>query len=225
MITKTSQTADMAFPGLNGKGVIITGGGSGSFELTLPFDNWHSTNTLSAGINFTFVKAVRENGCAVLIGDLSLQSEAVDWLESTKSDGGPEVLFQQTDVADWAQLERMFDVFAQSFGGVPDIVVAGAGIYEASSAGFWNDRDDASHYRIIDVNLLHPIKLTRIAIRRLRQAKKPGVIIHESSIVALRPSIVLPLYAITKAALSHFVRCMAPLHEMSGIKVVAVAPG
>lgn len=59
----------------------------------------------------------------------------------------------------------------------------------------------------------------------MQQARKPGVILHESSIVALKPSPVLPLYAVSKAALSHFVRCMAPLGEMSGIKVVAVAPG
>lgn len=126
----------------------------------------------------------------------------------------------------WDQLERLFDVFADMFeGSVPDIVVAGAGIYEASFAGFWNDRDEASHYKLLDVNLLHPIKLTRIAIRRLQRAGRPGAILHESSIVALKPSAVLPLYAISKAALSHFVRCMAPLAEMANIKVVAVAPG
>jgi 3-hydroxybutyrate dehydrogenase len=129
-------------------------------------------------------------------------------------------------VTAWDQLERLFDIFADKFGGsVPDIVVAGAGIYEASSAGFWDDRDEASHYKLLDINLVHPIKLTRIAFRRMQQAHKPGVILHESSIVALKASPVLPLYAVSKAALSHFVRCMAPLGEISGIKVVAVAPG
>lgn len=177
------------------------------------------------GINLAFAKEVHANGCAVLIGDLALHSEAAEWLKSTERNAGPKVLFQKTDVTAWDQLERLFDVFEQDFGGTPDIVVAGAGIYEASSAGFWNDRDEASHYKLFDVNIVHPIKLTRIAFRRLQQAHKPGVILHESSIVALKASAVLPLYAVSKAALSHFVRCMAPLGEMSGIKVVAVAPG
>jgi 3-hydroxybutyrate dehydrogenase len=128
-------------------------------------------------------------------------------------------------VTSWPQLERLFDVFPQHFSSTPAIVVAGAGIYEASSAGFWDDRDDASHYKLLDVNLVHPIKMTRIAIRRMQAARKPGVVLHESSIVALKPSAVLPLYAVSKAALSHFVRCMAPLGELSGVKVVAVAPG
>ena len=185
----------------------------------------HSIDHFPTGINLAFAKAIHAKGCAVLIGDIALHSEAVEWLNSTERDVGPKVLFQQTDVTAWEQLERLFDVFAKEFGGAPDVVVAGAGIYEASSAGFWNDRDEASHYKLLDINLVHPIKLTRIAIRRLRQANKPGVILHESSIVALKPSPVLPLYAVSKAALSHFVRCMAPLGEMSGIKVVAVAPG
>lgn len=138
----------------------------------------------------------------------------------------PTVLFERTDVTAWDQLERLFDVFADKFGGgVPDIVIAGAGIYEASSAGFWNDRDEASHYKLLDINLVHPIKLTRIAVRHMRQAHKTGTILHVSSIAAQKASPVLPLYAVSKAGLSHFVRCCAPLEEMSGIKVVAVAPG
>ncbi|KAF9771419.1 hypothetical protein IL306_010943 [Fusarium sp. DS 682] len=164
-------------------------------------------------------------GAIITGGGSGKKGDAAEWLKLTERDRGPKVLFQHTNVTSWDQLERLFDVFAKEFSGVPDIVVAGAGIYEASSAGFWNDQDEASHYKLLDINLVHPIKLTRIAFRRLRQARKPGIILHESSIAALKASPVLPLYAVSKAALSHFVRCMAPLGEMSGIKVVAVAPG
>jgi NAD(P)-dependent dehydrogenase (short-subunit alcohol dehydrogenase family) len=38
-------------------------------------------------------------------------------------------VFQKTDVVDWEQLERMFDVAVGEFGDV-DIVCPGAGIYE-----------------------------------------------------------------------------------------------
>ena len=160
-----------------------------------------------------------------MIGDIRLHNEAEDWLKSIAEDNGPKVFFQKTDVTHWNELDHLFDVFTTKLGGAPDIVVAGAGIYEASSAGFWNDQDEPSHYKLFDVNIVHPVKLTRIAVRRLRRAQKPGVILHESSIVALKASTVLPLYAASKAALSHFVRCMASLEELAGIKVVAVAPG
>lgn len=72
---------------------------------------------------------------------------------------------------------------------------------------------------------MHPIKISRIAIKRLRREGKPGVIVHLSSITAQIPSVVNPLYSVSKQAISQFVRCMAPLDEMAGIRVVAVAPG
>jgi NAD(P)-dependent dehydrogenase (short-subunit alcohol dehydrogenase family) len=41
-------------------------------------------------------------------------------------------VFQKTDVVDWEQLERMFEVAVREFGDV-DIVCPGAGIYEPVS--------------------------------------------------------------------------------------------
>lgn len=72
---------------------------------------------------------------------------------------------------------------------------------------------------------MHPIKMSRIAIKRLRLAQKPGVIVHISSITAQIPTVVNPLYSVSKQAISQFVRCMAPLDDLAGIRVVAVAPG
>lgn len=178
-----------------------------------------------SGINFALVKALHERGCAILIADIALREEATKWLAKAERDGGPKVLFRKVDVTAWDALENAFDFFEEQFGEAPDIVVPGAGVYEASSAGFWDDEDSEDHYKIFDINLLHPIKMTRIAIRRLRRAKKPGVILHISSIAAQKPAVTLPLYSVSKQAISQFVRCMAPLDDMCGIRVVAVAPG
>jgi NAD(P)-dependent dehydrogenase (short-subunit alcohol dehydrogenase family) len=128
-------------------------------------------------------------------------------------------------VTDWEQLEKLFDECEEKLGGSPDIVIAGAGVYEPSSNSFWADVDKASHYKIFDINILHPLKLSRIAIRRFKQAQKHGVIVHFSSITAQIPSVVNPMYSVSKQAISQFVRCMAPLEELAGIRVVAVAPG
>lgn len=138
---------------------------------------------------------------------------------------GPKIQFQKTDVTDWTQLEAAFDILEKEFGEAPDIVVPAAGVYEPSSNGFWDDSDSASQYKVFAVNITHPIKMSRMAIRRLRRARKPGVIVHISSITAQIPSVVNPLYSVSKQAVSQFVRCMAPLEGLSGIRVVAVAPG
>ncbi|KAJ5664776.1 uncharacterized protein N7477_007224 [Penicillium maclennaniae] len=187
-----------------GKTAVITGAGS--------------------GIGLGFAKALYENGCSILIADLALHASAKEWLQSISSRSSPKVLFRKTDVTDWAQIESAFDAFEKEFNGAPDIIVPGAGVYEPSSNSFWADLDSAS-YKVFDVNVNHPIKMTRIAIRRLRRAQKPGVVIPISSIVAQIPSAVNPLYSVSKAALSQFVRCMAPLDGLAGIRVVAVAPG
>lgn len=67
--------------------------------------------------------------------------------------------------------------------------------------------------------------MSRIAIRRMLNANQPGVILHVSSTGAQKASVITPLYQASKAAVSSFVRCMAQLHGMGGIRVVGVAPG
>ncbi|KAL4861253.1 hypothetical protein BDV12DRAFT_71222 [Aspergillus spectabilis] len=195
---------------LQGKKALITGGGS--------------------GINLSFAKALYNSGCSVLIADLSLHHTAKEWLRSVEeTDKSTKVLFHKTDVTKWTQLEGVFDVFESHFSGdTPDIVVPGAGLYEPSTNTFWGDQDsiDGSRYKIFDVNILHPIKMTRIAVRRMRRAgKTAGVVLHLSSITAQKPSVTNPLYSVSKQAVSQFVRCMEPLERLCGIRVVAVAPG
>ncbi|KAF5630711.1 15-hydroxyprostaglandin dehydrogenase [Fusarium sp. NRRL 25303] len=187
------------------KKTLVTGGGS--------------------GINLELAKALRAKGCAVLIADIALSPPAAAWLKSLGNQVNPQVVFHKTDVTSLEQLVEVFEVFEKRLGGVPDIVVPGAGVYEGSFPGFWDDKDETLSYKLFDINMMHPIRMTRIAIRKMREAKKPGTILHLSSITAQKPSVVLPLYSVSKAAISQFVRCMAPLDQMCGIRVVGIAPG
>jgi NAD(P)-dependent dehydrogenase (short-subunit alcohol dehydrogenase family) len=74
----------------------------------------------------------------VLIADLALRPEAKALVE-TYSTGSPRAIFQETDVCDWLQLERMFEVAEREFGEI-DIVCPGAGVYEPVSV---TDRERA----------------------------------------------------------------------------------
>lgn len=67
----------------------------------------------------------------MLIADLALRPEAKALVE-TYSTGSPRAIFQETDVCEWLQLERMFEVAEREFGEV-DIVCPGAGVYEPVS--------------------------------------------------------------------------------------------
>lgn len=95
-----------------------------------------------SGINFCFAKILLEKGCNVVIADLALRPEAQALVAEyafeaagTGTGAKARAVFQQTDVADWVQLERMFEVAIERFGGA-DIVCPGAGVYEpVSTAG------------------------------------------------------------------------------------------
>lgn len=98
----------MAFSNLEGKTAIITGAG--------------------AGINLCFAKLLLSKKVNVVIADLSLRPEANEVIDA-HSKGEPRAVWQQTDVREWSQLERMFTFCENEFGSA-DIVCPGAGVYE-----------------------------------------------------------------------------------------------
>ena len=66
----------------------------------------------------------------MLLADIGLRPESEAFVNSIAIDSGTKVAFQQTDVTDWTQLEAAFDKAEELFGSVPDLICAGAGIYE-----------------------------------------------------------------------------------------------
>lgn len=97
---------------VNRKTAIVTGAGS--------------------GINLCFAIKLLEKGCNVIIADLALRPEAEAVVAKYSSTIGAEAVFQKTDVTDWPQLDKMFAVATEHFGGA-DIVCPGAGVYEPAS--------------------------------------------------------------------------------------------
>ncbi|KAJ5512270.1 Short-chain dehydrogenase/reductase SDR [Penicillium fimorum] len=199
---------------VKGRSAIITGAGS--------------------GINLSFAKLLVENGCNVLIADLALRPEAQVLADKHKT-GPARVVFQQTNVIDWVQLERMFEVAEKEFGEI-DIVCPGAGIYEPNWSNFWRPPDSAEskdsasggRYALIDINITHPIRTTQLAIAHFlnnRTSGRPKHIVHISSIAGQNSNLATPIYCATKAAINGFVRSLANLDKKLGIRVTAVAPG
>jgi len=87
-----------------------------------------------AGINFAFAKSLLAKRCNVLFADLALRPEAQELVANyaIQSQSPATAVFQQTDVREWQQLERMFDVAKAKFGDV-DVVCPGAGVWEPVS--------------------------------------------------------------------------------------------
>ncbi|KAF9870982.1 nad-dependent 15-hydroxyprostaglandin dehydrogenase [Colletotrichum karsti] len=213
---------------VSGKTAIITGAGS--------------------GINFSFAELLLKRGCNVVIADIALRPEAKDLVSQHQGPGKPRAVFVETDVTSWPALSRTFGVAITEFGGF-DIICPGAGVYEPHWSNFWHppgsaeskDSVDGGHYKLLDININHPIRTTQLAISHWLHPKEstnselpavtqasptnPKRIVHISSVAGQVPNINAPLYSASKFAITGFVRSLARLEETDGIRVNAVAPG
>ncbi|KAI5303061.1 hypothetical protein KEM56_000070 [Ascosphaera pollenicola] len=186
-----------------------------------------------SGINFCFAQLLLSKGYNVIIADLALRPEAQALIDQyTES---PKAIFVQTDVTSWKALRNMFDVAEKEFEGGLDIVCPGAGVFEPNFSNFWNppgsegSADDpfGDGYKTIDINLVHPIRVTQLAIehwiKKQQPLKETKHILHLTSIAGQVPLFATPIYSATKHGLSGFIRSLAPLSEVS-IQVTGVAP-
>ncbi|KAM0340146.1 hypothetical protein ACHAPU_010638 [Fusarium lateritium] len=204
---------------VSGKTAIVTGAGS--------------------GINFEFAKILLSKNCNVVFADLALRPEAQKLVsEHEKQGSSPRALFVQTDVTSWKALANAFKVTLKEFGDF-DIVCPGAGVYEPNWSSFWHppgspeskDEADGDHFKLLDINLTHPIRATQMAISHWMHGnpakasvENPKRVIHISSIAAQLPVLRAPMYGASKFGITGFVRCLTNLEQV-GIRVNAVAPG
>lgn len=209
---------------VKGKVAIVTGAGS--------------------GISHALTKILLQQGCSVVMADLTLRPEAEQTLEEASTvsgvNGKASAIFQQTDVSDWAQLQTLFDKTLETYGTV-NIVVNGAAIYEPPSSTFWlppgvspaaKDKVDCSPgvYQTYAVNAMGPIRLAQIALNYWfyhpdAEMNFDGNLVWLSSVCGYVHLMQSPLYFSSKAAMNSMVKCLSPLRRMFGIRNAAVCPG
>ena len=105
------------------KVAMITGAGSGKSLYIRSSSDSRLLTGFATGINLCLARLLLERGCSVVIADLSVRPEAEQLLEKYSPDRGelPHAIFVRTDVRIWAELERVFDLTEEKFGGA-DIV-------------------------------------------------------------------------------------------------------
>lgn len=188
---------------------------------------------------------MQTRGARVLIADLKLSPEAQSWVKCNACT--PQAVFQHCDVTNWAHLESLPAKAKELWGSVPDIWVPGAGIFEPVGvpdlitsykpcrsfyaqpwSHFFLDSDassNSSHYASVSINIEHPVRLTRIAIRSMLSGNKRGVVLNIGSDAGIDYFYSVPLYTATKHAIVAFTRSLGPVDAEEGIKVVAICPG
>ena len=102
-----------------------------------------------------------------------------------------------------------------------DIIVNNAGI---GAIGDVTADDDAEWHRVLDVNVVGAVRVTRAALPLLRRSAH-AAIVNTSSVLAVQGVPNRALYSATKGALLSLTLAMAADHVGEGIRVNAVAPG
>ncbi|KAI1342879.1 hypothetical protein F5Y15DRAFT_428846 [Xylariaceae sp. FL0016] len=193
-----------------------------------------------SGISHALTEYLLEAGASVMLADLRLRPEAEATVQKyphpPQTAGAPSAIYQPTDTGDWSQLSALFAAALRAFGRV-DIVVNGAGIYEPPSSTFWHapgvsplaiDDPDAriGQYQTFAVNTTGPIRLAQIAIDYwLENREVAGSLLWLASVGGYVHSMQSPMYFASKAAIVSFVRSLAALRKMLGIRNSALCPG
>lgn len=237
---------------VSGKTAIVTGAGSGTFprsKTSPPKKACRLTRHFNhAGINLSFARLLLSRNCNVVFADISLRPEAQDLVrQHDDASKSPRALFVETDVTSWPALRDLFATTLAAFGDF-DILCPGAGVYEPHWSNFWHppgtspearDDPDGGHYKLLDINVTHPIRATQLALSlwlhppargdgpapARASPLNPKRVVHISSVAGQVPNFNAPLYGASKFAVTGFVRCLAPLDAQAGVRVNAVAPG
>lgn len=126
----------------------------------------------------------------------------------------------ELDISDLADIER---VAAQLIVDHPtlNVLVNNAGVMPFDDAS--GPIDDAVSRRIIDTNLLGPIRLTSALIEHLKRQPR-ATIIHNTSVLAYLPLATTAVYSATKAALHSYALSQRFMLRDTSVTVQEIAP-
>lgn len=160
----------------------------------------------ASGIGAAIVARLRDEGARVAVLDLSVP------------DGDPDAF--SLDVREDPAVRAAVAAAAERFGRL-DVVVNNAGI---GAVGTIEANDDEEWHRVLDVNLLGAMRVSRAALPWLRRSPA-AAIVNMCSIAAGAGLPQRALYGASKGALLSLTLQMAADHVAEGVRVNAVSPG
>lgn len=162
----------------------------------------------ASGIGAAVVRRLMAGGARVA---------AVDLAPSGAEQGS---LAVQADVTDDASVHAAVERVLQEWGRL-DVLVNNAGI---GAQGTVADNSDDEWRRVLDVNLLGMVRMSRAALPALRRSPA-AAIVNTGSIAATAGLPQRALYSASKGAVLALTRAMAADHLREGIRVNCVNPG
>lgn len=171
------------------------------------------------GLGRAVAIACAEQGARVGVGYRD-ESAAARVVEAIAALGAPAAVPLALDVTDPAGVSAAVERFVAEAGGVDGWVSNAA----THAAGLLVTLDDAAVEAQIATNLVGAIHCARAVIPVMMRQRR-GVLVHVSSVAAVRPASGQAVYAATKGALEALTRALAVEYARKGVRVVCVRPG
>jgi len=172
----------------------------------------------SKGIGAAIAKAYAAEGASVAVNYASDRDGAERVVADIKNAGGKAVAVQG-DVAKSGDVERLFEVTKESFGGV-DVVVNNAGVFAFYPL---EAVEEAEFHRQFNINVLGTLLVAQQAAKHI--GPKGGAIVNVSSVISESPLAGSTIYAATKGAVDTLSAALAIELAPRNIRVNVVAPG
>ncbi|MDQ4504108.1 SDR family oxidoreductase [Sinomonas sp. ASV322] len=177
--------------------------------MTREFDGLKALVTGGAsGIGDAVVRRLHESGADVAVLDLNPDGAA------------PGTVAFRCDVSDAGSVAGAVRAAAERLGGI-DVVVNNAGI---GAQGTIEANPDAEWHRVLDINVLGIVRVSRAALPYLRESASASIV-NTCSIAATAGLPNRALYSASKGAVLSLTLAMAADHVREGIRVNCVNPG
>lgn len=172
----------------------------------------------SKGIGAGIALELASAGATVVVNYASDKSGAEAIARSITSGGGRAMAIQG-DVANSADVSRMFDSVTRDFGTI-DILVNNAGVYQAMPI---EQLTEAEFHRELNVNLLGPLLTIRESLKHFSSSGGSIINIGSAASRSLPPG--FSIYAASKSGLDAITGVLAKELAARGIRVNSVNPG
>jgi NAD(P)-dependent dehydrogenase (short-subunit alcohol dehydrogenase family) len=159
------------------------------------------------------------SGIGAAIADRLAAGGAMVAVLDLNASGTPHV-GMECNVADDVSVRAAVDAAARQFGRL-DVVVNNAGI---GAQGDVTANDDAEWHRVLDINVLGIVRVSRAALPYLRNSPAASIV-NTCSIAATAGLQQRALYSASKGAVLSLTLAMAADHIREGIRVNCVNPG
>ena len=174
----------------------------------------------SRGLGLAMARALAAAGYRVIALARNSTDELLAAGRAAAESGCGAVEFRRCDLSDLARIAPLVKSLRADFGPLYGLVNnAGLG-----TSGLLSSMRDADIQRLIQLNTVSPIVLSKYVVRSM-MTQRAGRIINIASIVAATGYSGLSVYSATKASLIGFTRSLAREVGQLGITVNALAPG